>query len=331
MACSRDRDGRTPVVCAATTVATATLHPTMTRTLFLFALTCGAFLPAQRPASEATTPQHGADAGTAPAAQQLPEDLAALARLVDATHRVGQGPDEIRSFDATLKILGLGDDRAEAELAVKFLDWLDPQLERRRPLIRYRLLDAARPVEQGLDRIDYWGLADGKVRGLRDKESATDLASVRRNLQLARQLLRFLDPGAVLRSLAEPTRVEERELQLGRSKAIATKTVAGVLPAFPLRLAGGENVPVKARIWVGKDDGRLLALQAEPIEPPPAGAPSGEFVAFDDHRVVAGRLVPWRTTHFDLDAKGRHAQIQVVITTLELAAERKPEDLDRPR
>lgn len=268
-----------------------------------------------------------------PTAAQVPADLERLATRVDAAHRVGSGPATITSFRAGLAILGLASDgeRGEAELSVSFLEWTPPDRDRSKPLIRYRVVDSARPIEQGRDREDYWGLSDGRVVDLRGKEYATDLDNCRRNLKLARQILRFLDPGAVLRGLEQPDAVHEETLQLGRSKPVACLVAAGRLPGFPLRQQAGDDAPVRARVFVGKDDGRLLALQVTPLADGDS-APAGEFLFFADHRPHQGRLVPMQVTHFDIGPGGvRRPQFLVRITTLELAADLRVEDLDRPR
>jgi hypothetical protein len=177
---------------------------------------------------------------------------------------------------------------------------------------------------------------DGKVQDLGEKEFETDREDCRRNLKLARQMLRFLAPGAVLRSLADRGAVQEEPLRLGRTEPVPCQTVAGNLPTFPLRQQAGDDAPVRAKVWVGNggdQDGRLLALEVTPLDG--AGKPmpgKGEFLAFSEYRLLGGRLVPMHIEHFAVDAAGKRAtQMIVTLTTLELGAALQPADFDRPK
>jgi hypothetical protein len=275
-------------------------------------------------------------ATVAAAQQQQPPDLEQLAARVDAAHRTDPRAEPVVSFASDLSLYNVAADadKVEVELSVKFLDWRDG--ERRRPMIRYKLIDNARAVEAGRDRVDYWMQMEGRVQDLGQKEMQTDREDLRRNLKLAQQMLRFLEPGTVLRGLASPSPVRAGPLRLGRTEPVECWTVSGDLPSFPLRQHAGEDARVRATVWVGKDGeraGRLLALEVTPLDAegrPQAG--KGEFLSFGEHQVVGLRLVPMRIEHFAVTAAGRReAQMVVTLTTLQLGTPLKPEDFDRPK
>lgn len=267
---------------------------------------------------------------------QRPADLEQLAKQVEAAHRTADAKP-IESFRADLRLKELARDaaehRGELELSVSFLEWVKPDTGRPYPLIRYRQRDSARSVEQGRDRVDYWSFADGKQQDMRSRELATDLEHCRRNLKLARQMLQFVDPANVLRKLTEPSAIGEEDFVQGRAEPIPCFTVSGKLAAFPVRRHDGDDVAVATKIYVAKDDHRLVGLQATPLDAD--GEPlanEGEFLLFSEPRQVAGRLVPMRIDHFAIDAEGkRRAQMRVEIAQLELDKKLAPEDFDRPK
>ena len=270
-------------------------------------------------------------------------DLEQLAQRVDKAHFTDPTAQRARGFVAHLRIGGFAKDarqRGELELQVNFLEWNKPATGRPWPLIRYQQIDSARTVEYGRDRRDYWALLDGRVRSLKTRELEVDLESCRRNLRLARQMTRFLEPGVVLRTLMDPGPVLEETLRMGRAPAIACTTVTGKLAGFPLRQIAGNEAPVSARIFIDQA-GRLLAIEVAPLTeeaPEDPQAPSvgnGEFLFFADYRELGGRLVPMKITHFSVPAAGvRKQQMQVHITTLELdpsQVELDVADFDRPQ
>ncbi len=267
---------------------------------------------------------------------QLPADLAELAQQVETTHRTADAKP-VTAFQADLRIQQSARAaevaRGEIELSVSFLEWQKPDSDRPFPLIRYRQTDSARAVEQGRDRVDYWSFADGKPQDMRSREMATDLDHCRRNLKLARQMVQFLDPATVLRSLTEAAPVADETLQQGRVIKISCRVAAGRLAAFPLRQQGGDDAAVAARIFVAADDHRLVALEVRPLDAD--GKPrrdAGEFLLFAEHRLLAGRLVPMRITHFAIDEQGvRQEQMHVDIVRLDLGADLTAASFDRPK
>lgn len=268
-------------------------------------------------------------------AQDAPT-LAELTAKVAAAHRTAEATP-VHGFRADLRLEELArtaeEHRGQIELSVRFLDWQHPDTERPYPLIRYRQTDSARSVEQGRDREDYWAVVDGKPQDMRSREMATDLEHARRNLKLARQLLRFLEPNAVLTELKGPSAVTAGELVQGRANRTPCWIVEGLLPSFPLRQQSGEDAPVRAKLYVARADHRIVGLEVQATSEKTEEGPSArEFVSFAEHRTMQGRVVPTRLVHFAVDEKGkRNAQLGIDLVTLDLAAELTAADFDRPK
>lgn len=268
-------------------------------------------------------------------AQDAPT-LAELTAKVAAAHRTAEA-EPVHGFHADLRLEELArtaeEHRGQIELSVRFLEWQHPDTERPYPLIRYRQTDSARSVEQGRDREDYWAVVDGKPQDMRSREMATDLDHARRNLKLARQLLRFLEPNAVLGDLEDPSPVTAGELVQGRANRTPCWIVEGLLPSFPLRQQSGDDTPVRAKLFVARADDRIVGLEVQATsEKQGEPAPLREFVSFAEHRTVQGRVVPMRMVHFTVDEKGkRNAQLGIDLVTLDLGAKLTAEDFDRPK
>ncbi len=275
-------------------------------------------------------------------AQETPT-LEQLAAAVAKAHRT-ETAAPVSAFRADLRIEELAksaeEHRGQIELLVSFLDWKHPDTGRAYPLIRYKQTDSARSIEQGRDREDYWAVADGKRLDMRSREMATDLEHARRNIQLARQMLQFLDAESVLRSLKDPSPVVAEDLVQGRALKSACWTVSGKLASFPLRQRDGEAKEVDAKVFVARDSGKLLGLEVRPAakkpdpapEAEPAPAAEGEFVLLSEHTTIQGRLVPKRIVHFALGQDGkRRAQLGIDLVTIDLGASMKAEDFDRPK
>jgi len=264
-----------------------------------------------------------------------PVTLTELAARVDAAHRPNGPVPEVTAFRGTLKLELIDIDSpqgGEVVLDVKFLQWQPPGSDRVRPLMRYEVLEAGSPSVRGRDRNGPWHLFQGEAQDLRQAQFADDLAACERHINLARQLLRFLDPGKVLRSLTKPGAVTETELGIGRSPRVACLTVEGDLPAFPLLQQGGEDAPVRLRVFVGKADGRLVAIEASPLVDGEPAADRLELVRLNDLRERDDLLVPSSIEHLFRRADGRlYPQTRAVLTSLSLRPELRAEDFDRPK
>jgi hypothetical protein len=157
---------------------------------------------------------------TAQEVVELPIELRELAQRVDQAHPP-RGPVPAVTALRTDLTLHLQDPAAEqrgqVDLAVQFMMWT-PEGKKERPLLRYEVRDAGKPIVRGRDRFGYWQLFQGKPKDLTTADLATDLEQAQRHTSLARQLLRFLSPGEVLRALQQPSPVREEKLPIERGK-----------------------------------------------------------------------------------------------------------------
>ncbi len=282
-------------------------------------------------------------------AQDAPS-LQRLTELVTSAHR-SESAEKLTGFRANLRIEELAksaeEHRGQIELEVAFLDWKHPDTGRAYPLIRYQQTDSARSIEQGRDREDYWAFADGKQLDMRSREMATDLEHARRNIQIARQLLQFVDADALLRALIEPSPVVAEDLIQGRANKEPCWTVSGRLAAFPLRVQDGEAKAVEAKAFIARETNLLLGIEVRPDagaqqEPRDEGQQTaeaksdaqtkGEFMLLSEHATIDGRVVPKRVVHFVIDTDGkRRVQMGIDLTTIELGKKLEAAAFDRPK
>ncbi len=276
--------------------------------------------------NEAATP--------APAAAQ-PTDLEALAKRVDASHHPKGPVAPVTAFTGALELRMMAaqaEQGGQVDLEVRFLRWPRPNSTRVRDLIRYEIKQAGAPLVRGRDRNGFWHLFQGEARGLEGADFANDLASAERDTNLARQLLQFLDPAAVLRELAKTSPVEEKPLQLGREPAVACLRVEGDLPAFPLLQQAGADAPVRVAAYVTKDKGELLALEIWPLVDGVPERTRGELVRLLALQERDGLLVPRHIEHFFRDDKGLLSlQSRAVVIRLSLRPALSADDFDRPK
>jgi hypothetical protein len=271
-----------------------------------------------------------------------PPDLRELAARVDAAHRPDGPVPPITAFKSTVK-LEVVDKAApqggEVELEVQFLLWKPPGRDREQALIKYQLKEAGPAIVRGRDREGYWQLFQNEAKDLRGAEFEQDLAACRKHTNLARQLVQFLDPGAVLRSLQQPSPVREEELRFheGEERGApvrGTKTpcfvVEGRLPSFPLLQHGGDDAPVHLKVFVSKATSRLLAVEATPIVGGKPDAASMERVNLLDPKLDAGLLVPRKLAHYFTANDGSMRLQSRVLLSPTLRPELRVEDFDRP-
>lgn len=273
--------------------------------------------------------------GAALAAQQpaVPPDLQQLADTVDASHRPDGTTRQFRAFTAVLDMKQTAADkgRGEATLQVSFLEYQPNNRKHTQPLIRYRIVDASTPIERGRDAEGYWQLVDDKPQDLETRSTTNDLAAVKRDTNLARQLLRFLDPGAVLRSLQDTEPVRDAELKLGRTEPIPCRVVTGTLASFPRLYETGDDTPVRLAAYVDKSTNQLTAVELWPLgEDGKPDRGHGEFLKLDDFKLRDHVKLPTRMLLYQTKADGsREKQMQVDVVSIELDPELTPLDFDR--
>ena len=264
------------------------------------------------------------------------QSVEALAQRVEAAHRSRADVPPVTAFTGNLELHVLdaaAAERGQVDLAVKFMEWKPPQLNRTRPLIRYEVGDAGTVVVRGIDRAGPWMLHQGQPRDLDSADFVRDLEECQRHTNLARQLVRFLSPGDVLRALQQPTAVREETLQLDRTAPrVPCLTVAGNLPAFPLLQRGGEDAPVRLTVHVTAAEGRLLAVDACPLVDGKPDDARTERIVLGDLRERGGLLVPYELLHLFRQENGQlRLKSRAVIVELSLRPEVRAEDFDRAR
>lgn len=264
----------------------------------------------------------------------LPADLAALATRVDAAHHPGGAVDPVTQFAAALEVHLVGAEQeqgGQVDLIVDYLRWQRPGGKSVRHLIKYEVERAGRPIQRGRDRYGFWHLFQGEAKNLTEAD-VEDRQACKRDTMLARQLVRFLDPGAVMRSLTDPTPVADEGFKIGRLPAIECRTVEGSLAEFPLLRLAGSDHPVRIKLYVRKADGRLLAVLARPERNGVANEAEAELIRLSDYEPSSGMLIPKKIEHLFRNAEGAlRTQSRVFVTRLDLRPNLSVDDLDRPK
>ena len=260
--------------------------------------------------------------------------LAEFADGIAEAHRPAGPVAKIDSFDCDLE-LHLIDKRAEAagqaDLSVQFLLWKREGSRKVRPLIRYRIREAAEPIVRGRDQNGWWQLFGGEPRDLRGADFVQDLAACRKHTNLARQLVRFLSPDDVVRSLKNPGVVQIEALKLGRRR-ITCHTLIGRLDAFPLQQQAGDDAPVQLKIYAERNSGKVIAADVWPVVDGKPDTRRDERILLMAHDARDGVLVPFELAYLFRDEEGHLvANSRVKITRLELRPKLKAGDFDRTR
>ena len=283
----------------------------------------------QQPAAPAPA---ATGATQAPKATAPPADLQQLAQRVDDAHRPRGPVPPVTAFRTSIELQLLdarAEDRGEVALRVQFLEWTRANSNKVRPLIRCEVQQAGAPIVRGRDRDGPWHLFQGEAKTL-GADFAEDLKACDRDTNLARQLIRFLSPGAVLRSLQQPLPLRDEALTIERGLAIECVVAEGDLASFPLLQQAGDDVPVRARVYVTKDRHRLLAVDVWPIL---AGVPDPartERILLLDLHERDGLLVPRELKHLFREASGQlRLKSRALLRQLELRPELRAEDFDR--
>ncbi|MCR9243463.1 MAG: hypothetical protein NXI31_00420 [bacterium] len=264
----------------------------------------------------------------------LPSDLAELAAKVDAAHHPEGKPGEVTRFEAALSLEPLATTQqqsAQVDLTVRYLRWQPANSKKVKHLVRYTVHGTDRDLQRGRDRFGFWQLVDGEARDI-TRADTEDRKAVQRDTALARQLLRFLDPGAVMRSLTNPAPVREQPFKVGRKPAIDCFVAEGSLASFPLLRLEGDGHPVRLQLFVQKSDGRLIAVIATPERSGRTVPATAEMVRLSDYRLQNGVLIPKQLlSSFRNDQGKMKAQSRVKLTAVDLAPEFVVDDLGRPK
>lgn len=256
----------------------------------------------------------------------LPKGVEELAKAIDASHLLGENLSELQQFTGVLRLetRGKDQDSIEIELQAKFMA---PRS------IRYRIEEEGEIIERGRDRIGVWDRVGDKVRPLSGREYGQDREQINRHTRLARQLLRFLDPGALLRSLKELSLVQIEELPLGiRGKMRRFTTVSGQLDSFPLYALEENPDKVALKMLIDPESHQLSAVQLVPLNAEGNALAGGELIMLQDHKETQGRLLPTLLTIFRLFETGvMKPYVTVKVFQIDLDPGLTAQDMLRPK
>lgn len=233
------------------------------------------------------------------------EELAALIEKVRAAHWARPRADGIDRYKAMLRFTPTRADQSSAEfdLAVTFLA---PNL------LKYRVDEPGETLEQGHDESGAWSLVGTKVIKLEGKDYREAAATVRQRLALASQLLRLLDPAAVLVQLQSASPPTPTQFPLARDKRIDALAVEGRFEDFPLQFStedGRTSAPVQLKVVVDKASSRLLMIESRVLDA--EGKPKGrrERVYLRDLTEQDGVVLPREVLLYD--DQTLHARIAI--------------------
>lgn len=287
--------------------------------------------PAAIPAVPAVPPEAKP---TASSGSAKVTDQQRLAARVDEAHHPKGAVAPVTAFTGSLELHLVdaeAEQRGQVDLDVRFLEWMQPGKTKVRPLLRYQVVQAGKPIVRGRDRFGPWQLIQGKPEDLND-QLARDLEECDRHTNLARQLLKFLAPGDVLRALQRPSAVNIEPLNLSRDERVECETIEGDLPAFPLLQQGGEDAPTHLKAYVSKAEGRLLAVDAWPTKDDKIDPTRGERMLLLDLHERDGLLVPRELKHLFRDEAGKlRLKTRAVLTKLSLRPKLDVDDFDRTK
>ena len=266
------------------------------------------------------------------AAQDATPDIATLARQVGGAHRPDGPTAKVEAFTCQLELhlLDVSEKNGgQANLEVDFLQQAREAPKKPRTFIRYKVRGVDRAIRRGFDRFGPWHIQQGKPADLTAAGAQRDLQSLREHTNLARQLLRFLSPEAVIESLEAPTKVVDDKLRIGR-KSAAVYSVSGRLSEFPLMQRAGSDAPAFVTIYVDKSSKRLLGIDAWPIEDGASDRARGERILLSDLQLRDGLLVPRTLRYLWRDAAGKlrsHSTAKII--TLDLSPNLDAKHFDR--
>ncbi|MAD32502.1 MAG: hypothetical protein CMJ88_01930 [Planctomycetes bacterium] len=266
------------------------------------------------------------------AAQGATPDLPTLARQVGGAHRPDGPTAKVEAFTCQLELhlLDVSEKNGgQANLDVAFLQQAREAPKKPRTFIRYKVRGVDRAIRRGFDRFGPWHIQQGKPADLTAAGAQRDLQSLREHTNLARQLLRFLSPEAVIESLEAPTKVVDDKLRIGR-KSAAVYSVSGRLSEFPLMQRAGSDAPAFVTIYVDKSSKRLLGIDAWPIEDGASDRARGERILLSDLQLRDGLLVPRTLRYLWRDAAGKlrsHSTAKII--TLDLSPNLDAKHFDR--
>lgn len=260
------------------------------------------------------------DADAPPAKPALPQDLQQLIDAVEAAHRGPDAPKDVRSFRAEVRVEPRQGNRVAFDLRVDF------QLPK---AIRYEVMEEGERKERGFDpERGPWVRTGDIVTIVEGRDHNIEREQVLREIRLARQLLAFLDPRALLGRLQQPEPVTETELRIGRLRYPGCAKVSGRLDSFPTYGLGTDG-PAAVTFYIG-DDKRLLAVLATPLDGEGRPATASELMTLGDYALSQDLWLPTRLNVYREVGDERTPETTILIRRLRLAEEFADDHFDRP-
>ena len=116
---------------------------------------------------------------------------------------------------------------------------------------RYSVDERGTTALRGNDAVGAWEWNGKEVVKLGvAKETEQAWEQFQRHLGLAQQLVRFLDPGALVEALEQPSEITTGKLQWSRAAQPECRTLEGTLPSMPLYFSDGIPKRVRAKLFV---------------------------------------------------------------------------------
>jgi hypothetical protein len=259
----------------------------------------------------------------------------AFALRVAAAHRPDHASHRIEAFRSTIELElkdATLDKGGQVALDVAFLEFQAENRKRPTTLLRYEVRGAEQPIVRGQDKYGPWHISNGKPQDLTGAGSERDLKAFLEHKNLAKQLVRFLAPGDVIRSLNNCTDVREQKLQLTRSTFLDTLAIDGDIDQFPMMRNAGEEVPARLTVYVDRKTDRLVAVDVTPIKKGVLDENNGERIKLDKLEERNGLLVPSQLHYLWRDPRGQlrsHSSVNII--KLDLKPDLKKADFDRSR
>ena len=257
-------------------------------------------------------------AGALLSAQNGTPNREALALRVANAHRPDGPTPQIDSFRCNIVLEmhdATQDKGGQAELSVDYLDYLDPKRTKPTTLLRYEVRGTERPIVRGSDMFGPWHLHRGTPTDLTGADFTNDLQTFLEHRNLAKQLVRFLSPGEVIRSLNNPSEVSNERLQLTRRKFLDVVAIEGNLEKFPMMQSAGEEAPARLKIYVDPKSNHLVAVDVWPLDEGKPNLMRGERIKLGNLQKRAGLLVPHQLNYLWRDKLGKlrsHSQVNMI-------------------
>ena len=276
---------------------------TATSILLLTSISC-----AKAPQGPETTKPAATRAAEPVAGPDDPPSLAQLAADVAKAHRPKAGKEKIHAYRAAIVIKPQGKDQDSVDISLNVLygDAVERAAGKTMPMMLYGTNEGGQTITRGDSHDGIWHkVGDKKAVSLTGRSHQTDKELVRNHRRLCKVMLRFLDPGTILASLKQSTKVQTSKLRVkrGRNGELDTYLVSGTLSGFPVVRSPQkiQDEMVWMEAWVDTKTSRLRAVRVFPMTPD--GKPQwkqGEHILLDKLTPVDGICMPLRLRFFQV-------------------------------